>query len=135
MKNSRIALLGGCLIVSILAGCQGISVEPGQDSIVGVWRLEEVRLSGRILTPEEWGFKISFIFRQNGSFTKSTNVENSCFIERGSYSVTNCGDEFMLYLKPSGDSYNCWITGETLMMYEGEYLGVPTLVFNKWLNP
>lgn len=131
MKNSNVALLGCCLILSILTACQDISVEPDKDGIVGAWVLNEVRLSGRILTPDEWGSDISFIFRQDGTFQQFVN---GSLAAGGSYSITDGGEEFILYLNPSGDSYNCWITGETLMMYEGEYLGVPTLVFGRLGN-
>jgi hypothetical protein len=128
MKNSKIALLGGVLIMSILTACQDISVRPEKDSIVGVWALDEVRLSGRILTPDEWGSNIVFVFSQDNTFQKFVNIS---LAETGSYSITGDGEGFTLYLSPSGDSYKCWITGKILMMYEGEYLGASTLVFSR----
>jgi hypothetical protein len=129
MRNPGIALLGCCLVLCILTACQDISVEPDKDPIIGSWMLQEVRLSGRILTPDEWGSNISFIFRQNGTFQK---FENGYLAESGSYYVSDRGGEFILHLRPSGDSYSCWLTGETLMMYEDDYLGVPTFVFNRF---
>jgi len=132
MKNSRIALLGCCLILSILTACQDISVRPDEDRIVGVWELHEVRLSGRILTPDEWGSKIVYVFSRDNTFQKFVN---DSLAEIGSYSIMSDGEGFILYLSPSGDSYDCWMTGKTLMLYEGEYLGAPTLVFHKWISP
>jgi hypothetical protein len=116
-----------CLsLILPFASCSDSPIDPNNDSIVGRWILNEVALSGRILSVEEWGSTMSYSFKLDNSYE---HLKNQQLVETGSFSITSIDTERRLYLCPSGDHFYYWIDQGYLYMYRENLLGSPTYRF------